>query len=403
MGHRRIYYSKRTDSREDVAKELDELRTVMKLHPDHVVGYDLVGEEDWGSTNLHHIDDFLRHVDLRDSSGNVTNHIPWLLHTAESNWIENVHIPLINKEDDSVPRSNNLYSSILLGAKRIGHGIGFWKHPYLMELMKMKKIPVEVCVVSNQLLGYTHDLRQHPAQLFHKMGIPVILSPDDPGLFGYDEVTLDWYEAFMGWSGLNLGDLKQFAINSIKYSGMNEEEKQLVIDGVLREKWERYVDDVSKRACEEIFASALPRFEKLFPMHGSLARVSNIHILGFNFEEALCRRVWCRFGNTSYVVTKGTYASNQHLICKTPTLESIKQLDSLEIPIYITWSEEHVLFENDDHPSHDRQNHAHQWLETGFKFQFHEFPIESVTSDATAAMRLMPQSLVFAFLLLAFK
>ena len=379
-----------------MAKDLDDLRMVMKLHPDHVVGYDLVGEEDWGSTNLHHIDEFLRHMDLHDTSENITNHIPWLLHTAESNWIENVHIPSLNREEDAVPRSNNLYSSILLGAKRIGHGIGFWKHPYLMELMKRNKIPVEVCIVSNQLLGYTHDLRQHPAQLFHKIGIPVILSPDDPGLFGYNEVTLDWYEAFMGWSGINLGDLRQFAINSIKYSGMDEEEKHRVIDGVLKEKWEKYIDDVSRKACE-ISVSTLPRFERLFPMHGSLDRVSNIHILGFHFEAALCRRIWCRFGNTSNVITKGMYASNQHLVCKTPTLETIKQLNSLETPIYITWSEEHVFLENDGHPSDKHRSHARQWMETGFKFQFHEFHIESVSSGVTSDMLV---SLVLVSLLL---
>ena len=46
------------------------------------------------------------------------------------------------------------------------------------------------------------------------MGIPIVLSGDDPALFGYDEVTVDWYEAYMAW-GLNLGDLKKLALNSL--------------------------------------------------------------------------------------------------------------------------------------------------------------------------------------------
>jgi adenosine deaminase len=38
-------------------------------------------------------------------------------------------------------------------------------------------------------------------------GIPVSISPDDPGFFDYEGVTLDWVYAFLGWE-LNLADLK---------------------------------------------------------------------------------------------------------------------------------------------------------------------------------------------------
>ena len=46
------------------------------------------------------------------------------------------------------------------------------------------------------------------------------------GTFGYDDFTIDWYEVFMAW-GLDLAELKQLAINSILFSSMSEEEKQV--------------------------------------------------------------------------------------------------------------------------------------------------------------------------------
>ena len=46
------------------------------------------------------------------------------------------------------------------------------------------------------------------------------------GTFGYDDFTIDWYEVFMAW-GLDLAELKQLAMNSILFSSMSEEEKQV--------------------------------------------------------------------------------------------------------------------------------------------------------------------------------
>ena len=43
---------------------------------------------------------------------------------------------------------------------------------------------------------------------------------------GYDSFTVDWYEVFMAW-GLDLAELKQLAINSLKYSSMTEEDKRV--------------------------------------------------------------------------------------------------------------------------------------------------------------------------------
>ena len=95
----------------------------------------------------------------------------------------------------------------MFGSKRIGHGYHIAYHPELIKLVKEKKICLECNPVSNFVLGYTLDLRTHPIRGLLMDGVPVSISPDDPCLFHYDGVTLDYVYAFLAWE-LDLADLK---------------------------------------------------------------------------------------------------------------------------------------------------------------------------------------------------
>lgn len=69
--------------------------------------------------------------------------------------IEHPDLQIFLHAGESASRKNsNLYDAVLLNTKRIGHGFHLIDHPYLIEKVKEKGICVEVCPVSNLILGY---------------------------------------------------------------------------------------------------------------------------------------------------------------------------------------------------------------------------------------------------------
>jgi adenosine deaminase CECR1 len=206
----------------------------------------------------------------------------------------------------------NVYESVLLNARRIGHGLGFIKHPYLLQLLKKKNVAFEICITSNQILGLVTDVRNHPAINYHRMGIPIVLGSDDAGAVGTNDFTVDWYEAYLAW-GLDLADLRQLAINSLMFSSMSDSEKEEAIYNKWQPKWNEYVMEKRDYACSQDFTQEEPYFGMLLPKESTNSGSTKVNVYGRHFESAICNEVLCKFGDKD--ATQGHYVSQNHIIC----------------------------------------------------------------------------------------
>ena len=83
------------------------------------------------------------------------------------------------------------------------------------------------------------DLRNHPAATLIQEGFPLVISSDDPSLWGATGLSFDYYEAFMGLAGLDmdLKLLKKLILNSLYYSKSDLQCKKM-----FKNKWRTYME-----------------------------------------------------------------------------------------------------------------------------------------------------------------
>ena len=123
----------------------------------------------------------------------------------------------------------------ILGAERIGHGIGVMRDERTMDFLAARGIPLEVCPTSNlrtgalarQLRCNTAGYKQHPLPSFFRRGLPVTLSSDDPAMF---ETTVSEEYCHAHRMGLTTVDLVRLAEASFEHSFLPNEEKRALLD-----------------------------------------------------------------------------------------------------------------------------------------------------------------------------
>ena len=97
-----------------------------------------------------------------------------------------------------------------------------------------------------QVLGLVEDLRNHPAAILIQQSFPMVISADDPGLWGAKGLSYDFYETFMGLASktMDLRLLKKLVFNSVKYSQMDDAS---VCESLVTKKWNEFIQSHTHR------------------------------------------------------------------------------------------------------------------------------------------------------------
>ena len=190
---------------------------------DFIIGLDLANEED----NSKPLSDYASYL----MSDEVTNSgLKLYLHCGES----------LRRDNDSV------IDAYLLNSFRVGHAMNLYRFHELMKEYVKNKIAIEVCLMSNYRLGYTRDIRIHPALQYFVSGIPIVLCSDDGLFMAKNPLVDDYYAAILCWD-LTLKEIKTICRNSIIYSGLSNRENERLLAA-----WQKRWDDFILKQLERI-------------------------------------------------------------------------------------------------------------------------------------------------------
>ncbi|WP_345987626.1 adenosine kinase [Chryseobacterium sp. Chry.R1] len=221
-----IYSSFKFLDPQAIGKQLETAFELKKEFPDVISGFDLVADEAAGNSIYSFREDWAK---LNELSKKYGVKMPLFLHAGES-------VSVFNK---------NMIDIASLDNPRIGHGLNLIYFPKTMELIKKQNKLVEVSPISNQVLGYVSDLRNHPARVLLSNGIQCSINSDDPSVYGYEGLGYDFWVAYMYWE-LDVKALKKLVFNSINYSSLNESEKKQSLT-YLNKQWDDFVKEMNGR------------------------------------------------------------------------------------------------------------------------------------------------------------
>ncbi|KAF4637969.1 hypothetical protein G7Y89_g121 [Cudoniella acicularis] len=221
-GMKVIYCTPRSFKRDQIKDALDECLELKKKYKTLLCGFDLVGHEEMGNELHHFVPEFLN-FQKKCKSENID--IPFLFHCGET-------LDVDGKVD------GNLFDAVLLNAKRIGHGYAIATHPLLMEIFKERKIAIESCPISNEILGLTPVIAGHHLPILLANDVPCTINSDN-ATFYKSSLSHDFYQVMIGSESMSLHGWKQLAKWSLEHSCMDPEQLTSVTEEWTR-RWEEF-------------------------------------------------------------------------------------------------------------------------------------------------------------------
>ncbi len=163
------------------------LKRAVKAYPEMKAGLICIASRDYGVDACEAtVDHFLKH-DTRfiglDLAGNeqgfpLKDFAPAFQRAARRGARITVHA-------GEAAGPENVWEAIeFLGARRIGHGVRSFQDPQLVEVLRERKICLEMCPTSNWITHAVPDLKHHPLKQALREGLLACVNTDDPAIFG---------------------------------------------------------------------------------------------------------------------------------------------------------------------------------------------------------------------------
>ncbi|OAL39876.1 hypothetical protein AYO20_00788 [Fonsecaea nubica] len=208
-GARLIWTVIRKSDNRTVADSMRECIRMKKKFPHMICGFDFVAQEDQGRT-LKDLTPLIFWFKKKCAEAGVD--LPFFFHAGEC-------------LGDGDSTDNNLFDALLLGTRRIGHGYSLYKHPLLIDMVKEKKILIESCPISNEILRLSSSILSHSLPALLSRGVAVSLNNDDPAILGHGKNGLshDFWQAYMAFENLGLEGLATMAENSLKWCAIEDQ------------------------------------------------------------------------------------------------------------------------------------------------------------------------------------
>ena len=110
----------------------------------------------------------------------------------------------------------------VLRAERIGHGVRALEDAAVVDLLRERGVPLEICPTSNFLTGAARREHPHPLHDLDAAGVTVTIDADDPALFNTSIAQEYLYVA----REAGIATLERFIVNAVDASFLSEAPKQ---------------------------------------------------------------------------------------------------------------------------------------------------------------------------------
>lgn len=125
--------------------------------------------------------------------------------------------------------ANNVREAINgLGAVRIGHGVRMLEDRAVVELVKERQIPLEMCPLSNIQTKAVTDWKSYPIRQYYDEGIIVTVNTDNMTVSG-TTITKE-YELLMEHCGFTLSEVAAVIMNGVNAAFLENDKKQLLME-----------------------------------------------------------------------------------------------------------------------------------------------------------------------------